>query len=67
MSDFKLTSRAKANTNSPLMDLEQVQRVGIAAAYQGAEVLRSRFGNRFKVSKKGRIDLVTEADIEAAE
>lgn len=47
------------------MDLEQVQKIGIAAAYQGAEVLRSRFGSMFKVSKKGRIDLVTEADTEA--
>ena len=65
MNDFKLTSREKPNSSSSLMDLEQVQRIGIAAAYQGAEVLRSRFGSMFKVSKKGRIDLVTEADTEA--
>lgn len=64
-SDFRLTSGEKTNSNPSLMDLEQVQRIGIAAAYQGAEVLRCRFGNMMRVSKKGRIDLVTEADIES--
>ena len=45
------------------MDLERVKRVGMAAAYKGAEVLRSYFGKNFQVNKKGVIDLVTEADI----
>ena len=49
------------------MDLEYVQRVGIAAAYQAAEVLRSRFGRISQVGKKGAIDLVTEADIGSEE
>ncbi len=45
------------------MDLGQIQRVGIAAAYRSAEVLRSRFGKLSDIRKKGAIDLVTEADI----
>ena len=49
------------------MDLEKVKRVGIAAAYQGAEILRSRFGRISQVDKKGAIDLVTEADIGSEE
>jgi myo-inositol-1(or 4)-monophosphatase len=49
------------------MDLEKVKRVGIAAAYQGAEILRSRFGKISQVDKKGAIDLVTEADIGSEE
>ena len=49
------------------MDLEQVKRVGIAAAYQGAEILRSRFGRISRVDKKSAIELVTEADIGSEE
>ena len=45
------------------MDLEHVRRVGIAAAYEGGEVLRSCLGNLSAIGKKGAIDLVTEADI----
>jgi myo-inositol-1(or 4)-monophosphatase len=44
------------------MDLGHVKRVGIAAAYQGAEVLRAHFGKGVTIKKKGVIDLVTEAD-----
>lgn len=44
------------------MDLDRIKRVGIAAAYKGAEVLRSKFGNISQARKKGVIDLVTEAD-----
>ena len=44
------------------MDLEKVTRVGIAAAYQAADVLRSKFGHISQARKKGAIDLVTEAD-----
>jgi len=47
------------------MDLERVKRVGIAAAYKGADLLCSRFGRTGRISKKGVIDLVTEADIES--
>lgn len=44
------------------MDLEFVKRVGIAAAYKGAGVLRSFFGKISEIGKKGAFDLVTEAD-----
>lgn len=47
------------------MDLEYVQRIAIAAAIKGAEVLHSFLGNINSVSKKGAIDLVTEADKES--
>ncbi|RJP77434.1 MAG: inositol monophosphatase [Desulfobacteraceae bacterium] len=45
------------------MDLDYVQRVGIGAAYKGAEKLRFYFGNLDRIIKKGDIDLVTQADI----
>jgi myo-inositol-1(or 4)-monophosphatase len=48
------------------MDLELVKRVGIAAAYKGQRVLLSHYGGgKFKIDKKGAIDLVTEADTES--
>ncbi len=45
------------------MDLQYIRRVAIAAACQGGRVLQSYFGHSFEVSKKGVIDLVTEADV----
>lgn len=47
------------------MDTKTVKRVGLAAAYKGAEVLKSRFGRLNRIEKKGVIDLVTEADLES--
>ena len=47
------------------MDMEQIRRVGIAAAFNGGKVLREHFGNLRSVRKKGAIDLVTEADIQS--
>jgi myo-inositol-1(or 4)-monophosphatase len=48
------------------MDLELVKRVGIAAAYKGQRVLLSHYSEgKFKVHKKGAIDLVTQADTES--
>jgi myo-inositol-1(or 4)-monophosphatase len=44
------------------MDIEQVKRIGIRAAYKGGEVLRSFHGGPLNIRKKGAIDLVTEAD-----
>ncbi len=44
------------------MDLERIKRVGIAAAYRGGEIIRSRVGKTHDIGKKGAIDLVTEAD-----
>lgn len=47
------------------MDLESVKRVGIAAAYKGAEILRANFGKKCTIKKKGAKDLVTESDTES--
>ncbi len=49
------------------MDLERVKQIGISAAYKGAEVLQSYFGNITRIDKKGVIDLVTEADVRSEE
>lgn len=48
-----------------LMDLDLVKRTGIAAAYQGGEILREYFGNITVIRKKGKRDLVTEADVKS--
>jgi myo-inositol-1(or 4)-monophosphatase len=42
--------------------MDDIMRVAVAAARQGAAVLLSRFGRIGKVEKKGVVDLVTEAD-----
>ena len=44
------------------MDTDHIMRVSIAAVYEGAKVLQSMFGRIGQTSKKGVIDLVTEAD-----
>ena len=44
------------------MDLELINRVGIAAAYKGGNVLQDHYGRISRIDKKGAIDLVTEAD-----
>lgn len=49
------------------MDLARVKQVGISAAYKGAEILQSYFGNITRINKKGAIDLVTEADLRSEE
>jgi myo-inositol-1(or 4)-monophosphatase len=45
------------------MDLDQVMRTAVRAAYRGSDVLRSRFGNLSTIGKKGPSDLVTDADM----
>lgn len=45
------------------MDLEAIQRTAIKAAFQGAAELKDHFGKLNAVTKKGRIDLVTQADL----
>jgi myo-inositol-1(or 4)-monophosphatase len=45
------------------MEMDQIKRVGIAAACKGGKVLQEHYGNLRSVRKKGAIDLVTEADI----
>lgn len=47
------------------MDVDRIRRIGTAAAYNAAKVLWSRFGNIDRIDKKGRIDLVTDADTAA--
>jgi len=47
------------------MDLEHAKRVGIAAAYAGARVVRERFGNLSRIDKKDTFNLLTEADTES--
>ncbi len=47
------------------MDIDNILRIAVSAAYKSADVLRNKFGNIEKISKKGEIDLVTEADIES--
>lgn len=44
------------------MDLGAIERVGVAAAARGADVLRSNLGRISTITKKGAKDLVTEAD-----
>ena len=47
------------------MDLSLISRIATRAAYRAGRVLNDRFGKITQVSKKGAIDLVTEADIES--
>ena len=47
------------------MDLAPCKQVAIAAAYQAAEILRSRYGNISRVHKKDAVEIVTEADTES--
>jgi len=49
------------------MDLVQIKRVAIGAAYKGAEIIRQFYEKMPKIDKKGAIDLVTEADIGSEE
>jgi myo-inositol-1(or 4)-monophosphatase len=44
------------------MDMDPIIRVAVAAAYQGAGVLREHYGRAVSVRKKSAIDLVTDAD-----
>ncbi|MFZ1986318.1 MAG: inositol monophosphatase family protein [Desulfatitalea sp.] len=45
------------------MDLETIKRIGIRAAYRAGRILNDHFGKTLQVTKKGAIDLVTEADL----
>ncbi|MDM8539644.1 inositol monophosphatase family protein [Desulfococcaceae bacterium HSG9] len=47
------------------MDLIEIQKIGISAAYEAAEILLSYFGKISEYDKKGATDLVTRADIES--
>lgn len=45
------------------MDIAALQRTAVKAALQGAAELKTHFGKLSSVTKKGRIDLVTQADL----
>ncbi len=45
--------------------MENIKNIGLAATYRGAGILRQHFGRLSEVMKKGAIDLVTEADLQA--
>jgi myo-inositol-1(or 4)-monophosphatase len=45
------------------MDLAELQRTAVKAAFEGAVELKTYFGKLDAVSKKGRTDLVTQADV----
>lgn len=47
------------------MSLEPEKRVGIAAAFKAAEILRMKLGRLEEIRKKGATDLVTEADAQS--
>jgi myo-inositol-1(or 4)-monophosphatase len=47
------------------MDIQTIQRIGVRAAYRAGRILNEYFGNTFQVTKKGAIDLVTDADVAA--
>jgi myo-inositol-1(or 4)-monophosphatase len=47
------------------MNMERIKQVGIKAVCDGGKVLKDHFGKLNTVSKKGAIDLVTEADIKS--
>jgi myo-inositol-1(or 4)-monophosphatase len=47
------------------MDIQTIQRIGVRAAYRAGRILNEYFGNTFQVTKKGIIDLVTDADVAA--
>lgn len=47
------------------MDLESIKRTGVRAAYRAGRILNEYFGNAIQVTKKGVIDLVTDADVAA--
>jgi len=47
------------------MDIQTIQRIGVRAAYRAGRILNEYFGSTFQVTKKGIIDLVTDADVAA--
>lgn len=49
------------------MDLAPIIRTGTRAAYEAGRILNQHFGKISRITKKGEIDLVTEADTAAEE
>ena len=46
-----------------LMDDNTIKQIGTRAVYKAGKILNEHFGHALKVTKKGAIDLVTQADI----
>ncbi|MBU1170791.1 MAG: inositol monophosphatase [Proteobacteria bacterium] len=47
------------------MNLDRIKQAGLAATFESGRILRSKYGHISSITKKGRIDLVTEADTES--
>lgn len=45
------------------MDLDRIKQIGVRAAYRAGEVINRYYGKSFGITKKGVMDLVTEADL----
>jgi myo-inositol-1(or 4)-monophosphatase len=45
------------------MDFTRIKQIGTRAAYTGGKILNDHFGRSLQITKKGPIDLVTQADI----
>jgi myo-inositol-1(or 4)-monophosphatase len=45
------------------MDIDKIKRIGVRAAYRAGRLLNQHFGQALHITKKGAIDLVTEADL----
>ncbi|WP_300668786.1 inositol monophosphatase family protein [Desulfoluna sp.] len=44
------------------MDMEAIKNTALSAVFKGGRILSDMYGSSFRVDRKGRIDLVTEAD-----
>lgn len=44
------------------MNMEAIKNTALSAAFKGGRILSSMYGSSFRIDRKGRIDLVTEAD-----
>ncbi len=45
------------------MNLDRIKQIGVRAAYRAGKILSHHFGKPLNISKKGIMDLVTEADV----
>lgn len=45
------------------MDLDRIKQIGVRAAYRAGKAIHQYYGKSFGITKKGVMDLVTEADI----
>lgn len=45
------------------MDMNRIKQIATRAAYASGKILNDHFGQRLQITKKGAIDLVTQADV----